>query len=70
MAVRIFCTCGREITQEISLWDRKTRTVFWMDKHPPLCAACQKWQPVASVIKPVRASGSGPADIRKKLAAR
>ena len=27
MSVRIFCTCGTEITQEISLWDRKTRTI-------------------------------------------
>jgi len=70
MAVRIFCTCGTEITQEISMWDRKTRTVFWMDEHPPLCAACQKRQSVASLIKPVQDSGSRPAEIRRKLAAR
>ena len=70
MAVRIFCTCGTEVTQEISMWDRKTRTVFWMDEHPPLCAACQRRQPVASLVKPVQDSGAGAADIRKKLAAR
>ena len=70
MAVRIFCTCGTEITQEISLWDRKTRTVFWMDEHPPLCAACEKRQPVASLIKPFQNSGSWPAEIRTKPAAR
>jgi hypothetical protein len=69
MAVRIFCTCGAEVTKEISVWDRKTRTVFWMDEHPPLCAACQK-RHAASGIASIRDSGTGTGEIRKKLAAR
>jgi hypothetical protein len=69
MPVRIFCTCGAEVTKDISLWDRKTRTVFWMDEHPPLCPACQA-RNAASSIGSARDSGSGGTEIRKKLAAR
>lgn len=42
MPVRIFCRCGTEVTNEISAWDRKTRSLFWMDQNPPSCAACLK----------------------------
>lgn len=40
MPVRIFCKCGEEITQEISPWDIKTRSVYWMDQHTSSCLAC------------------------------
>jgi hypothetical protein len=42
MSVRIFCKCGTEVTSEVSLWDRKTRSVFWMDQNAPSCSACLK----------------------------
>jgi hypothetical protein len=44
MSVRIFCQCGAEVTQEISLWDRKTRSVFWMEQNAPACEVCQRRQ--------------------------
>lgn len=69
MPVKIFCKCGTEITKEISMWDRKTRTVFWMDEHPPSCAACQERQAAASTESAL-GSGSRAAEVGKKLAAR
>ena len=60
MAVRIFCDCGKEITHEISLWDRKTRSVFWMEQNPPSCAICRKQQ------APSRTSGD--TGVRRKVA--
>jgi hypothetical protein len=69
MPVRIFCECGTEITKEVSLWDRKTRSVFWMDEHPPSCAACEK-RHVASPAMPARDPSPRDAEVRKKVAAR
>lgn len=40
MPVKIFCACGTEITKEVPLWDWKTRSVSWMDRNSPPCAAC------------------------------
>jgi hypothetical protein len=61
MSVRIFCKCGTEVTNEVSLWDRKTRTIFWMDQNPPQCARCRK----PRVVPVARAT-----ETRKKVAAR
>lgn len=61
MAVRIFCKCGTDVTSEISLWDRKTRTLFWMDQNPPRCARCRTPHAVPAVRD---------AEARKKVAAR
>ncbi len=40
MSVKIYCQCGADVTHAVSLWDRKTRSVFWMEEHPLLCALC------------------------------
>lgn len=69
MPVRIFCTCGAEVTSEITLWDRKTRTVFWMDQHAPSCAACRK-KTVVSSIKRGWQPNTRAAPPGKKVAAR
>jgi hypothetical protein len=40
MAVQVLCHCGTDITDDISLWDKKTRSAFWFEEHAPLCRAC------------------------------
>lgn len=40
MPVKILCPCGADITEEISAWDKKTRTVYWFEKNHPQCIAC------------------------------
>jgi hypothetical protein len=67
MTVRIFCKCGTEITDEISPWDRKTRTLFWMDQNSPLCAACRK--PRASPASRAWPPNARGAEARKKAVA-
>jgi hypothetical protein len=42
MPVKIYCQCGTDVTDTVSEWDRKTRTVFWMHEHSPVCAACSQ----------------------------
>ncbi len=69
MSVRIFCKCGMEVTNTVSTWDRKTRSVFWMDQHSPSCAACLKPRALSSV-KRAWAPGSRGAEVGKKTAAR
>lgn len=69
MPVRIFCQCGTEVTNTVSMWDRKTRSVFWMDQHSPSCAACQEPRAVSSV-KRDWLPGSRGVEARKKVAVR
>jgi hypothetical protein len=70
MPVRIFCQCGKDITNTVSMWDMKTRSVFWMDQHSPSCAACSKRR-VLAPAKPAWAPRSAGAEAgRKKAAAR
>lgn len=40
MSVRIFCECGKDITDQIPVYDKKTRTIDWMDRNPPVCDSC------------------------------
>ncbi len=40
MSVRIFCECGKDITDRIPVFDKKTRTIDWMDRNPPVCDVC------------------------------
>ena len=40
MPIKILCSCGADITEEISNWDKKTRTVHWFEKNQPQCSAC------------------------------
>ncbi len=40
MPVRIFCSCGEDITETIPSFDRKTRTVYWFEQNRQLCIAC------------------------------
>ncbi len=68
MSVKIFCKCGTEITDEISMWDRKTRTVFWMDQHAPPCRACRKPRALSPDKRPWAPNGRG-AEVRKKQVA-
>lgn len=68
MPVRIFCECGTEVTNEIPLWDRKTRSVFWMDQNSPSCATCLKRHvPPAGNA---RVPDSGDTGVGKKVAVR
>lgn len=69
MPVRIFCQCGTEVTDTVSMWDRKTRSVFWMDQHSPSCAACLKPRALPAVER-VWEPNSRAVQARKKAAAR
>ncbi len=69
MPIRIFCQCGAEVTNAVSMWDLKTRSVFWMDQHSPSCAACLKPRTVSSV-KSAWEPGSRGVEARKKAAVR
>jgi len=69
MPVRIFCQCGTEVTNAVSMWDRKTRSVFWMDQHAPSCAACLKTH-AASSVKRAWELSSRSVEARKEVAAR
>ena len=40
MPIKILCPCGADITEEISNWDKKTRTVHWFAQNHPQCHAC------------------------------
>ncbi len=40
MPIKILCPCGADITEEISNWDKKTRTVHWFAQNDPQCRAC------------------------------
>lgn len=40
MPIKILCPCGADITEEISNWDKKTRTVHWFAQNDPPCSAC------------------------------
>ena len=40
MPIKILCRCGADITEEISNWDKKTRTVHWFAQNDPQCSAC------------------------------
>ena len=40
MPIKILCPCGADITEEISAWDKKTRTVHWFAQNDPQCSAC------------------------------
>jgi hypothetical protein len=69
MPVRIYCKCGAEITGDISLWDRKTRTLFWMDENTPSCAACRNKTTVSSIQRDWQPATRA-AEPRKKAASR
>lgn len=69
MPVRIFCQCGKEVTDTVSIWDRKTRSVFWMDQHAPSCAACLKPRAVSSIKRAWEPNSRG-VEARKKVAVR
>lgn len=69
MTVRVFCKCGADVTSDIPLWDRKTRTLFWMDQHAPSCAACRKQSAVTSIRRGWHPNARA-AEPRKKLATR
>lgn len=70
MPVRIFCQCGAEVTNAVSMWDRKTRSVFWMDQHAPSCAACLKQPRAVSSVKRAWEPGLRGVEARRKAAAR
>jgi hypothetical protein len=40
MAVKIFCSCGTDITDEIPAYDKKTRTLHWFESNGAQCASC------------------------------
>ncbi len=40
MPIKILCPCGADITEEISNWDKKTRTVHWFVQNDLQCHAC------------------------------
>jgi hypothetical protein len=69
MPVRIFCQCGTEVTDTVSMWDLKTRSVFWMDQNSPACTACSNRR-VLVPDKPAWAPKSKGAEIKKKAALR
>lgn len=50
MSVRIICKCGQDITDQIPVYDKKTRSVDWMDRNPPLCALCADMQRVTDTL--------------------
>jgi hypothetical protein len=51
------------------MWDKKTRSVFWMDQHAPSCAACLKPR-AASPAKRAWEPNPRGVEARKKVAAR
>lgn len=77
MPVRIFCPCGADVTHTVSLWDRKTRSVYWMEEHPLFCALCQakgRKEPVLPPKRPCagtypvcRARASAPGPVRAPI---
>ncbi len=71
MPIRIYCPCGTDVTHTVSLWDRKTRSVFWMEGHPPLCARCEaKRQRVPAGVARARACVAAAGACRPRLVRR
>jgi len=40
MPIRILCPCGADVTEEVSVYDKKTRSAYWFEDHAPYCRAC------------------------------
>jgi hypothetical protein len=69
MPVRIYCQCGTDVTDTVSMWDFKTRSVFWMDQNSPACAVCSG-RHVLVPDKQTWATKSKSTEIKKKAAVR
>ena len=41
MTVKIFCSCGAEVTNDVSHFDRKTRVLQWFFDNDVLCEDCR-----------------------------
>jgi hypothetical protein len=45
MGIKIFCRCGADITNEITAYDKETRTFHWFESNDVQCADCAgKWR--------------------------
>jgi hypothetical protein len=42
MPVRILCSCGNDITDDVSPFDKKTRSADWLDSENLMCAECRR----------------------------
>lgn len=47
MPIRILCPCGADVTEEVSVYDKKTRSAYWFEDRAPYCRACAAGKPAA-----------------------
>lgn len=48
MPIKILCPCGADVTEEVSAYDKKTRSVHWFEGHALYCRACVAKAPAAA----------------------
>jgi hypothetical protein len=68
MSIRILCDCGSDITDDISMWDKKTRSVFWFEENAPACRVCAVKKTMRLVVSAPAAAPSPTAGRRSRRA--